>query len=223
VFAQRLAAFCLVNLVVSMGWGASKEAADSELVVFLSADSGQSPYVLVYMKHELGQLMQTAGYEVVWRDAEAARPAQTSGPLIVARLQGICSVPAGDLAELTAEERPASLASTSVMDGRVLPFSTVNCGNLTHALAPMLSGEPGARRDFLYGRALARVLAHEFYHILAGSTSHALDGVAKSCFTPADLLTEPFGFEQATLAKLQKHTASAASEASAGDEVIGRQ
>ncbi len=211
------------NTVVSIVWGDSREPSASELVVYLSADSGQSPHVLEYMKRELGQVMQTAGYEVVWRDAHWAQPLDTASPLIVARLQGACALPVGDLSETPPLEKSASLASTAVVDGRVLPFSTVNCGNLTRTLAPLLAAETGARRDFLYGRAVARLLAHEFYHILLGTTEHASGGVAKSCFSPVDLLTERFEFEQATLARLQKHPVGHSTEPAAGDDASGRQ
>ncbi|MGO9260456.1 MAG: hypothetical protein ACLQU1_29740 [Bryobacteraceae bacterium] len=222
MFARLLATFCLLNLVVSIVWGDSREPSASELVVYLSADSGQSPHVLEYMKRELGQVMQTAGYEVVWRDAHSAQPEDTASPLIVARLQGACVLPTGDLSAALPLEKAASLASTAVEGGRVLPFSSVNCGNLTRTLAPMLAAEPGARRDFLYGRAVARVLAHEFYHILLGTSEHASGGVAKPCFSPVDLLTERFEFEQATLARLQKRPSGHPSEPVVGDDATGR-
>jgi hypothetical protein len=222
MFARLLATLCLWNLVVGNSWGNSREPSSSELVVYLSADSGQSPRVMEYMKRELSQLMLTAGYDVVWRDAHASRPGETASTLIVARLQGMCAMAPGDLAEAWPPEKPVSLASTSVVDGRVLPFSFVNCGNLTRTLAPALVNEPGARREFLYGRAVARVLAHEFYHVLLGTAEHAAGGVAKPCFSPGDLVTEHFEFEQASLIKLQKRPVSASSEAVAGDDSSGR-
>jgi hypothetical protein len=134
MFSHLLAAFCLLNLVISNIWADSRDPAGGELVVYLSADSGQSPHVLEYMKRELGQLMQTAGYEVAWHDVRAAQPLDTASRLIVGRLQGACAPPAGDLSAALLE-KPASLASTAVADGRVLPFSSVNCGNLTRTLA----------------------------------------------------------------------------------------
>jgi len=216
--AQRLAAFCLLNLVPFL-WGDSHEAPASPLVVYLSADPGQSPRVLAYMQRELGQLMQTAGYEVQWRDPHSPYASQTSAPLIVARLSGHCALSAGDTPAAVSDKQ--ALASTPVADGRVLPFSTVHCDNLTHTLEPLLAAEPGARRDFLYGRAIARVLAHEFYHILLGATTHAAAGVAKPCFTPIDLVTERFEFEHSTLARLQKHP-DPSTEPTLTDDATGR-
>ena len=200
-----------------MGWAASHDATGSELVVYLSADPGQSPHVLEYMKRETANLMQTAGYDVTWRDAQAQPPEDTSAELVVARLEGVCSLASGDLAG-AASEKPVSLAATAVNGGHVLPYTSVNCGNVTRTVAAALGPEPAARRDYLYGRAVARVLAHEFYHILLGETAHASGGVAKPCFSPADLLTEHFAFDEATQARLQKHAPARAAEAVAADD-----
>jgi hypothetical protein len=99
-------------------------------------------------------------------------------------------MPAGYAAADDLAPHDKSLATTAITDSRVLPFSTVNCGALTRALQPVLVKEPGAQRDLLYGRALARVIAHELYHALSRTTCHAHSGIAKSAFSRDDLLGE---------------------------------
>lgn len=89
----------------------------------------------------------------------------------------------------------ASLASTAVEDGKVLPFSWINCGIITETLARSLGSVDSKRRDFLYGRAMGRVLTHELYHLLANETEHMHSGVAKSSFSARDLLGERFALE----------------------------
>ena len=69
-----------------------------------------------------------------------------------------------------------SLATTTITDGQVLPFSSLNCAALTNSVSGALAKEAGARRDFLYGRAMARVVAHEFYHVLMRTTEHGRSG-----------------------------------------------
>jgi hypothetical protein len=96
----------------------------------------------------------------------------------------------------------ASLATTAITDGHVLPFSSLNCTALTRSVSAALAKDAGARRDFLYGRAMARVVAHELYHVLLRTTEHARSGVARSCFTTGDLLSERFEFESATSERL---------------------
>jgi hypothetical protein len=71
--------------------------------------------------------------------------------------------------------------------------------------------QPGARREFLYGRAMGRVVAHELYHILSNEPGHEEGGVAKPFFTTRDVLADQFNFNHATLAKLVARPASAAS------------
>lgn len=101
----------------------------------------------------------------------------------------------------------AKLASTAVTDGHILPFSSVDCKTLTQFLAPLLIGQPDARREFLYGRAMGRVVAHELYHILSNEPGHDEEGVAKPSFTPRDVLADQFNFNHATLAKFQPRPA----------------
>ncbi len=213
MFARLLAAFCLLNLAVVCRAG-SDDPANSELVIYLRADAAQAPHLTAIMKRELAPLMLSAGYRVEWRDAQAKFDS-TAGNLVVVQLEGACGVLNGALSE------SKTLASTAVADDSVLPFSTIHCGSLSRVLGPMLAQEAGARREFLYGRAMARVLAHELYHILANTKDHDRDGIAKPHFTSGDLVTERFDFEHTTLAKLARP--AAADVVDTGDGGSGRQ
>jgi hypothetical protein len=158
---------------------------------------------LLYMKLELGRLMGSAGYGVEWTDARDRERPSTGSPLTVVELRGTCeitSLPAGKV---------GALASTAVSGGKIIPFSSVDCASLTRLLAGPLSAEAPARRDFLYGRAMARLLAHELYHVLLNTGEHAREGIARAGFSRSDLLTEQFEFERATLAKMRPPVASA--------------
>jgi hypothetical protein len=152
------------------------------------------------MRRELTRVMQTAGYEVGWRGPQDSN-IETSAFLAVVELRGDCeapTLPAGATVSTTAD-----LASTYVSDGHVLPFSWVNCGNVTRLLAPALVDQSGARADFILGRAFARLIAHEFYHMLMQTREHTGNGISKPCFTAGELLAERFEFEHSALAELQ--------------------
>jgi hypothetical protein len=210
------AAFCLINLVVLPRPGYSNEPPATELLVYLNTDAAQSTKPLDYMKLELGRLMTTAGYRVEWRDAHNSKRETTSAKLIVVELLGACGTLAGSRAGDSVAV-PARFATTAVSEGRVLPFSSVDCASLNSALTGPLATEPGARRDYLFGRAIARVLAHEFYHVLLKTGDHAHEGIARPSFNVTDLITEHFEFEHSTLARLrrQPETISAASSSDA--------
>jgi hypothetical protein len=179
MFARLLAAFCLCNLVVLPVWGVDRP--ETAVVVYLSGAGTQPTRPLEFMKAEAGRLMRDAGYRV---EFTSARPT-TDSALVVLELHGTCA--AGTVAG-----KAGALASTALSDGQVIPFASVDCAGLSRVLATALANEPGARRDFLYGRAMARLIAHELYHVLGKTTEHQRTGVARACLHPADLLSEQF-------------------------------
>jgi hypothetical protein len=122
----------------------------------------------------------------------------------VVDLNGICALPVGYAAGNAPAASGNSLATTNVTDGHVLPFSAVNCAALSRVLAPALLRDAGAQRDFLYGRAMARVVAHELYHVLMRTTEHGRAGIARGCFSVEDLVAERFEFEATVLARMRR-------------------
>jgi hypothetical protein len=198
----------------------SAASADAEVVVYLKTGGNQPAAPLAEMKREVSALMHQAGYRVEWRSLDSDRREDADASLLaVLEMNGTCGIAPG----YSFAERPAAistkLATTSVTDGQVLPFSALNCATLTRSVSSALAQDAGARRDFLYGRAMARVVAHELYHVLMRTTEHARAGVARSCFSTSDLLTERFEFEGATLARLRHGQDTVAD---AGDESTDR-
>ena len=187
--ARHLAASCLLFAGLSPAWAQDGGSRDPRLVVYLGAGTSQSNAPLKYMRQELTSLMQQAGYSLAVRDLDD-RDKSEAEFLTVVHLNGNCSIAAGYAPSDDTAQRDKSLATTAITDGRVLPFSAVNCTALTRVLQPAVMNEPGAQRDFLYGRALARVIAHELYHALSRTTCHAHAGIAKSAFSRDDLLGE---------------------------------
>jgi hypothetical protein len=201
----------------------SAGATDAALVVYLRAGGSQPAAPLAEMKREVGSLMSQAGYRVEWRSLDAPRGEEGEASMLaVLELNGTCGLAAG----YGAAERPlgshTSLATTSITDGQVMPFSSLNCTALTRSVSASLGQEAGARRDFLYGRAMARVVAHELYHVLMRTTEHARGGVARSCFSTADLLTERFEFEGATLARLRSRIDATPDAVAVSDDATDR-
>jgi len=61
---------------------------------------------------------------------------------------------------------------------------------------------------------MARLLAHELYHILAQTDDHTMVGIAKARFSTADLLADHFDFEASALERLRPPATVARSTAS---------
>jgi hypothetical protein len=90
-------------------------------------------------------------------------------------------------------------------DGEILPFSDVNCDGIRLFMQRDLLRLPEAERPAAYGRAIARVLAHELYHIFAKTTHHASWGLAKPAYSVRDLLSNKFAFEKKECDLLRAH------------------
>ena len=58
-------------------------------------------------------------------------------------------------------------------------------------------------RQAVLGRALARVIAHEIYHILAETTDHADTGIAKAQMTFKDLTADGFDLSPTSLQRIR--------------------
>ena len=78
----------------------------------------------------------------------------------------------------------------------------------------MLGRSPDAQ---VLGRALARVIAHEIYHIVAGTTDHHETGVAKAAFSARDLTGARFEFDNSSISRMRPSVVAGASESDTSD------
>ncbi|MEP7273320.1 MAG: hypothetical protein ABI882_17605 [Acidobacteriota bacterium] len=142
--------------------------------------------------------MVPTGVNLAWTSAQNPIPTER---LIVVTLRGDCQAGATELAGKFKDKTP--LASTAVTDGKVLPFSWVDCDALNKFLKQKLLSQDAANRPEIFGRAIARLIAHEFYHVLTETEAHTLNGISKAAFSTADLLTTYFAFEPEAIANLR--------------------
>ena len=92
-------------------------------MVYLQAAASQPAGPVAAMKRETASLLAEAGYTVEW--LEHVSSTETDGFLTVLELRGVCETP--DHRAVESVLPGAKLASTAVTDGRILPFSWVNC------------------------------------------------------------------------------------------------
>ena len=156
------------------------------------------------LNHELTRLLSPAGIDLEWQaDARSRAVVGQPGRLIVATFEGTCSVDAIPNNRVTSSYAGRTLAETSISDGRILPYFTVDCSHVIRTLAPVLQPLGLPMREAVFGRALARVVAHEIYHILAETTEHEEAGLAKAQLTFRDLTAERFDLSPASLQRIR--------------------
>lgn len=167
--------------------------------VYTHFESEPAKLVLDSLKQELTAIMARVGLSFQWRSLDAPRRAEVFTELAVITFKGKC-----DLSELVPQHMEAgALGWTHVTDGHVLPFSDVDCsrirGFLSRALIPM----PPQDRDEAFGFAVARVLAHELFHIFTQTDHHGSAGLTKAAYTVPELMAGDFQFEEADLRTLE--------------------
>jgi hypothetical protein len=190
MFARFLALGCLLYVCASPAPSETVFPQTGEIYVYLNPAMEISPAVVREMRAEVDLILLMAGYRVSWLGANDV-PDVEGSELIVVNFSGPC-VPESEQSVRSPGGR--RLAGTAMVNGRILPFISVECGTLNHLLSPSLRREPAGRWESHYGKALGRILSHEIYHVMAQTRTHSRSGVAMAAVPVRDLLRERFEF-----------------------------
>lgn len=154
--------------------------------VFMEFDSSPGAAAVAVMEKEVNALLKPSGVALDWRLTADNHGDQAFSKLVVLKFKGTCN------AKAAGDETPGgdvALGETQVSDGHVLPFTEVQCDQIRQALAYLRPGALPSERQSAMGVALGRVVAHELYHILAKTTSHAAAGLAKATQSLEELVS----------------------------------
>lgn len=144
------------------------------------------------LKQELASILSPAGLRFEWRLIDAPRNGETFPELAVVTFKGTC-----DICDLIPElAETGALGWTHITDGHVLPFTEVDCDRIRKFLSRELIRQWPEYRDEAFGRAAARVLAHELYHVFLQTQRHGSSGVAKAVYTVRDLIADNLWFAE---------------------------
>ena len=153
----------------------------------------QQPPSMVFdaMQAELESIMSPMGLKFDWENLADSDGTQVSVELAVFNFAGQC-----DTAGLIPHDyNRGPLGWTHISNGMILPFANIDCNAVRDFIQRELMHLSAATRAVSFGRALGRVMAHELYHILARTTHHGSDGVARASYTVRDLLAPDFQLE----------------------------
>ena len=153
------------------------------LAIVFRFDGPYSQAAFREMERELTTLMEPSAVRPEWHDRRDVTPSDSFESLVMVNFHGRCR--AESVAAPAEGDKP--LAWTHVVDGKVLPFSDVECDRVR---ASIHSANGRQLSDLVLGRALARVLAHELYHVLARTSTHAGAGLAKRSLSGLELISD---------------------------------
>jgi len=174
--------------------------------LLLQFEQAHSERTLQAVRGELENVMKDAGFTFDLRLFSELNPYSEFGDLVIVRLRGKCRV------DLTATSRPkeGALAFTHTSDGKMLPFVEVGCDRVANSIRPEMWGEQFRHSEELMGRALARVIAHEIYHIMTGS-SHGSTGIARHSLSGSQLISDKLHFDATDIDRMIAASASSGS------------
>ncbi|MGI8989027.1 MAG: hypothetical protein ACR2I2_05505 [Bryobacteraceae bacterium] len=191
------------------------------ITIFLDFEKPPSAATVEEMKREVASILHPTGLRLDWRLLDEPRGLESFADLVVVKFAGHCEMsPIPYYSELGPESAGAALAYTNSSDGHVLPFSEVQCDQIRRYIGPTAKSGTKVQQDLVLGRAMGRVVAHELYHIFAGTAKHGPEGVARSFHTRRELVAKEFKLDPKDSARLRelKWRALLAGEARLPDE-----
>jgi hypothetical protein len=195
---MRCVAAC-ISMLCSFGAFAGPNATPSSLTIVYRFAGAYSEKSVDEMKRELGSIMKDSGLQIDWRERGALFDSASFNNLVVVEFRGKCIME--PIPFLYDERGP--LAFTHSTGDDVLPFSEVACDQVRSSVGKAMWGGDYSRSDMLFGRALARVVAHELYHVLARTHSHSDSGVAKRKLSGAQLVSDELRLNPADLDRMR--------------------
>lgn len=174
--------------------------AANPVTVLLDFRNPTSSQAVDALKAELTRLMKPAGMEFGYHLGSELGPSESPTDIIVIRFKGACR--RDELPPLLDERGP--YAYTHVTNGQILPFAEVACDRVHSSVRSVTGKLIATVSDEVLGRALARVVAHELYHIIAKTQHHSDEGVAREGLTSRDLVAQQIDFSEYDIRKLTK-------------------
>ena len=155
----------------------------ADVTVILDIRGAYSSAAIGEMQGEASRIIEASGIHLGWQLRSESMGASFAD-LVVVTFHGSCKF---DPAPPVYNE-PGPLAVTRTVNGQIQPFGEVSCDRVVNLVRSAMFGQDYEKADFLVGRALGRVLAHELVHMLTKSGKHAHDGVQAPSLTGRQLI-----------------------------------
>jgi cytochrome c553 len=181
---------CYLALSALSALGETGDGSGAPLRIYTDFQRDPARAVESSMQRELASLVSPIGLRVDWRSLAEPRNGEASAALVVVTFLGQCNAAGLQPRHVV----PGALAWTHISDGVILPFIDVDCDRIRDLMQAKVLQTDAKLREQFFGRAVARVLGHELYHVFTETTHHAKEGVAQAAFTAGDLLSDDFDF-----------------------------
>ncbi len=197
----------LLCALVGVARGASSASVEAPVALILDATVPLPSEAAAALHREVESIFRETGYSFHWVNRSELKAEDSFADLVVIRLKSACR---SDLeVRLAPAGSHAPLGWAHSSEGEILPFIEVDCARLGRMLRASSRGESEVAQRQMMGRALGRVLSHELYHVLTGSSHHAHSGIAQAALTPTHLTRSALAFTARELSLLTRRSYSA--------------
>jgi hypothetical protein len=165
----------------------------------------ERPYSSASLKplhEELRRILAPAGLDIDIQIKNELPQNSSFGALVLFKMKGACTMNALPIGALS-DERGA-LAMTYSVDGQTLGFGEVECDRVRASLQRALGIANPAAQESAYGKALARVIVHELYHMLVQSSVHTRHGITKERLSGWELSQQNLTLSNSAVEALRK-------------------
>lgn len=200
---MKRGAFCLALFSWSI-CGAEDASAQAPVGLYVRFEHQPPDSATEILQRELHAILSPVGFNFEWRSADETSN-EVWAELSFVTFKGFC-----DASDVRSEHfAGGALGWTHVSDGKILPFTEVDCDRIGAFLGTELSAFRSVVRQEVFQRAIARVVAHELYHVFTQTANHGTWGVAKAEFSTEELLSDRFRFQSGEARALRHKSAQA--------------
>jgi hypothetical protein len=179
--------------------GLAIPAGTSRLTVVMDFKGPWSAPAAREMQKESARILSPAGLSVDWKLRGEPLSGGSASNLFVMTFHGSCQFDP----EPPVYDELGPYARTHETNGEVQPFGDVDCTRVVSSARYAMSGSDFERQDYLVGRALGRVVAHELVHMVTRSEGHAHEGVQKAALSGRELIGAPLPLEAAEVNQIR--------------------
>lgn len=181
----RVALLCLFPAVCLLHAALNPATTALPVTVLLDFEQPHSSASLDAMQQELNRLLSPVRLKVDLRLKAEVPESAEFGELLLFKMKGSCTMKALPIGALSDERGP--LAMTYSSNGQILSFGEVECDRVRESLQRVFGKRNPDAHEAAYGVALARVMAHEMYHMMGNCAAHTKHGLTKESLSGREL------------------------------------